>query len=458
MTYRGAPLLFLLLPACAIAGLQLNYLDRGVERPVTPLLDVGSAPVGDPVDLRFRLRNTGATAETVRTLIVTGGGFQLTGYPTLPFVVAPGSALDFVVRFTPPAAGYYSASIQYNHVAVFFRASAVAAASLVVPSEAGGAVLGGAAALDFGALETGERLERSFTLENRGVRPVQVRSVAVRGPAFQGPLGLTLPLDLSPGASAPLRIAFQPRTAGVATGELEIDGRVYSLRGVGIAIRPPKPSLEVSPAVIGSAGQGRVLVRLASPSRVAAEGEVRMEFHSSVPGFDADPAIGFLPGLSRVALFRIAEGDTAVSFGGLEALPFQTGTTAGALVFSVRLGGHSDQAAVTLEPEPVRIDLARALRAGSQLEIHLSGYDNMRSTSQLAFTFFDRAGRPVPPGEQRVDVTDSFRRYFETGGAGGAFLLRAVFPTTGNAAEITEAEMEIVNSVGSTRPSRVRFQ
>ena len=282
--------------------------------------------------------------------------------------------------------------------------------------------------------------------------------MAVRGAAFHGPLGLALPLEIAPNGATAFRIAFQPFIAGVEKGELEIDGRVFPLRGVGLPIPPPRPSIVVNPGVLNSGEQGSLAIRLESPSRVAAEGEVRMEFRSSVPGAPADPAMGFLPGLSRVASFRIAAGDAEVSFSGRGALPFQTGTTAGVIVFAVRLGEHSGELSLPVAPEPVRISLARAVRSGSQLEIHLAGYDNMHDTSLLAFTFFDRAGNAEPPGTQRIDAAASFRRSFESAGAGGAFLLRAVFPTTGKAADIAEAEMEIVNSAGSTRPERLRFE
>ena len=75
----------------------------------------------------------------------------------------------------------------------------------------------------------------------------------------------------------------------------------------------------------------------------------------------------------------------------------------------------------------------------------------------LAFTFFDSAGRTIQPGVLRVDASADFKRYFQSGAAGGMFALRATFPVSGDATQVAAVEVEITNSAGITRTQRLPF-
>jgi hypothetical protein len=146
-----------------------------------------------------------------------------------------------------------------------------------------------------------------------------------------------------------------------------------------------------------------------------------------------------------------------VRFGGAQEIRFQTGSTAGTLVFTVEAGKWSERKTVVIGPEPVGISASRVVRGTSSVEVTLSGYDNTRSASQLTYTFYDARGNPVQPGAIRVDGSAAFRQYFETSGLGGAFLLRAVFPVSGDAGGIESVEAEVASSAGTARTGRIRF-
>ena len=75
----------------------------------------------------------------------------------------------------------------------------------------------------------------------------------------------------------------------------------------------------------------------------------------------------------------------------------------------------------------------------------------------LVFTQFNRSGNPVQPVEIRVNAREDFRRYFESSTIGGAFALRATFPVAGPINEVDSVEVELVNSGGSTKTTRLRF-
>jgi hypothetical protein len=100
--------LFALLPACALAQLQTLVVVGATERALGTSYDAGSVAVNDTLTLRFRVRNMGSAAGTLRTVAVTGGGFSLDDYPPLPYTLAGGAAGDFTVRFTSAPAGVYT--------------------------------------------------------------------------------------------------------------------------------------------------------------------------------------------------------------------------------------------------------------------------------------------------------------------------------------------------------------
>jgi hypothetical protein len=61
------------------------------------------------------------------------------------------------------------------------------------------------------------------------------------------------------------------------------------------------------------------------------------------------------------------------------------------------------------------------------------------------------------PGTIHADATAAFRQLFETSDLGGAFLLRAVFPLTGDASRIAAFEAVIGNSQGAAVATRASF-
>jgi len=172
-----------------------------------------------------------------------------------------------------------------------------------------------------------------------------------------------------------------------------------------------------------------------------------------------DPAVLFPSTGNRFATFSVKEGESVARFNGQTSLLFQTGTTAGTLVFTAKLGDYTETASATIVPAIVGLDSVRGLRSGSSLEIQIVGYDNARSLSKLAFTFYDKSSGAVQPGQVTVDVTSALRNYFDSSQkeVGGVFLLRAVFPTTGDSSGINSVDVELTNSSGVARPARIQF-
>jgi hypothetical protein len=218
----------------------------------------------------------------------------------------------------------------------------------------------------------------------------------------------------------------------------------------GVAYDPPFPALNViAPSPAASGTQQKLTLRFDSATEVAGTGTIALAFQPA-SGLKDDPAVRFVSPGGRNASFSVKEGDTTIAFGSADGLMFQTGTTAGSIVFTITLGGATQQATVTIAPGTVSVDSANAARRVSDIDVSVSGFDNTRTAGALAFTFFDKSGRVIGPGAIRVDSSADFQKYFSTSQVGGAFLFRATFPVTGDASQIGAVEVELANSAGVT--------
>lgn len=454
---KGRLLCLALLPVCAAAQLQLFLVGGGVERPAQDIVDLGTVDASDRSDVTFRVRNASGAPVVWQQLKVAGTGFSIAQQPTLPLSLPAGGAAEFTVRFQPEGPGAYSAVLSVNALSVILRAGAVSGALLWLETQGGRLKLSSGATVDFGAVERGATRSHRFSLENPTSEELAIAELAVNGGAFRGPLGVELPLRLGPQRSASFEIAFEPTAAGRHEGALRLGTRLFRLAGEAIEPPTPKPLLVLEPAAPRSGQQVRLAVRFAEPVRSPAQGELRLRFEPAMPGVPDDPAIGFLSPVGRVLTFSVEPGEQAARFGGGAEAIMQTGTTAGRLILTVQLGGQVAESVIVLASQPVVIDTVRAARNAGGVEVNVTAFDNTRSASQIAFTFYDREGRVLEPGTISADATGEFRRYFESSTLGGVFALRAQFPVSGEAGRIAAVEVEVRNAVGATRSARTSF-
>ncbi|MCX6633923.1 MAG: hypothetical protein NT090_02320, partial [Acidobacteria bacterium] len=325
------------------------------------------------------------------------------------------------MRFAPTSVGPFSASLAVKVVPTPFGATAIlrgtgilASAVLVERDDGSTSLLHTGDAVEFGRIERGAEARRWIRLENRTGGYLRIETISVEGRTFSASGDLPVPVLLDNGQSVRFEVRFSPQTAGLAEGSLDIDGRRFVLRGTGTEIPFPRPAIRIQPGVTASAQQGQLRIEFAEPSRAAGAGTLSVEFRSGVAGVAADPYIFFLPPSSRFAQFTVKEGDTRARFGDRDDITFQTGTTAGTLVFTARLGDVTEQLIAPVAPAPVEFESVIALRSGSQIEVQIVGYDNVRTVSQMTFTFYDARDAAIAPGPIKVDLAPDFRRYFET--------------------------------------------
>jgi hypothetical protein len=265
---------------------------------------------------------------------------------------------------------------------------------------------------------------------------------------FAGGTGV---VALDPQASQAVDVVFAPGIAGPQQGELRVDQRRFALRGATVEPPLPRPAVTVdlkgkAPA---SALQPAVAVRFDPPPRTSGTGTLRIDFHPAAPAPD-DPAILFLAPASRSTVFSAIEGEEWAQFGPSAAMYFQTGTTAGTIVFTAELGEWAETFSLEIPPQPVVIDAVSLSRGPAGIDVQVTGYDNTRSIRQASFTFLQKDGGTIPPGAIQQDVSGFFTNYFAEAASGGTFQMKATFPVNGNATAIDSVKVALTNSLGQT--------
>jgi len=439
--------------------LQLFQFDGTTDTlvPSGTAVNVGTAAPGDTIKTRFHVRNTGAGPIVLEGPTLSGQFFAIEAEPSFPYTLSPYVGLtsepEIDVDFSPTLVGPYSATLVLDTITVTLQGTA--APSAVVTVTGSTIPLAYGATVDFGSAAVGSTQTETFSLYNAANGTLSVNSVTVAGAGFSGPIGQTFPLQIDTGQSASFQVLFEPQAGTPYQGTLTVDGRTFKLAGQGLDPPLPGASIVFASTLGASAQQNSITIPLASASQVTGNGTLTMAFQSSVAGVTDDAAIQFLSGPFRVATVSVAIGATSATIGGLSAMAFQTGTTAGTITFTLTLNGATQQLSLTIPASPIILDSATAVGLLGSLNVAFSGFDNTYSASQLAFTFYDLTGKALPQGTINADAGGAFQQYFATTQAGGMFALLATFPVTGNSAEIGFVTVQIANSIGTTTTQQI---
>jgi hypothetical protein len=424
-------------------------------------VDFGPVQIGSGAVLHFVAVNQMTVVLTVPAISVATSDFALSGAAPSGTVLQPNQSADFYVRFSPTAAGSRSGSLVIGDQSYALVGTGV---QLTYEVDAGSGLQPlGAGPVDFGSVELGVSLARHFAIANQTAVVLTAPAIAVSGGDFSlsgaAPSGQAVP----PGHTADFYVQFTPTATGLRSGSLVIGGSTYGLTGTGVAPPPPQPpplpnpGLSITLPQALSAQQGAVTVTLDATSKTSGSGTLTLDFQPG-PGLTDDAAVAFASG-GRTATFTVSPGDTQGHFGDQLTAPFQTGTTAGALVFTVQLGGVTAQQTITILPATVGIapGSVQGVRSAASVRVQVTGFDNTRTAGPLTFTFFDAAGNAIAPGAISTNATATFASYFQNSGLGGVFLLTAVFPVTGDPSQVIAFQVQIANSAGTAQTARTVF-
>jgi Abnormal spindle-like microcephaly-assoc'd, ASPM-SPD-2-Hydin len=448
----------LLLPLAALAQLQVFEFNGTTDTAVGALVNVGTAAPGDTLETRFHVRNVGAGPATLSTLALSGQGFSIVSAPSLPYILAPyvgpASEAEVDIDFTPTTIGSFSAFLAVNTISITLQGTSAAAATLTLAGSQTPLTAG--ATVGFGSVAVGANQTQGFILSNPGSASVTVGSVSVSGSAFALAAGLTTPVQIAPGQSVTFQITFAPTSGTAFQGTLAVDNRTFTLTGQGLDPPLPSASIVFASNVGASAQQNSITIQLAAASQVSGNGTLTMAFQPSVTGVTDDVAIQFLSGPLRIATVAIAVGATSATIGGESSMPFQTGTTAGTITFTLTLTNVApQQATLIIPPAPINLDSITAVALFGSINVAFSGFDNTYTASQIAFTFYDITGQALPQGAIDVNAATAFQQYFSTTQAGGSFQVLAMFPVSGNEAEVGFVTVQVVNSLGTTTAAQI---
>ena len=449
-------LLLTLAAAPAWGQFELYLVNGSVVQPVVRTYDFGNVAPGTQAAATFRIVNTSAAPATLNLLTVTGSGFAVSSAnaPKLPVSLGTQQSVDFTVAFQEAAPGIYTGAL--NSVGIAITLTTTVPVQMTYQWVTGQTVQSLAAGpVTFGSVPVGQSPTVQILLLNQTSATLTVPSLAVSGAGFslagQPAAGTTV----QPSASASFEVQFSSTAAAAFAGTLTIGGQSFLVTGTEVIPPLPLPSIAVALAQSASAQQGTIAVSLSATAQTTASGTVTLSF---VPDASihspADTGIALSSG-GQSTSFNVFIGQKQAAFGTANSIGFQTGTTADTLTVSVTLGGSTVQQSIVILPAVVGVTAVQGVRSTGTVEVDLTGFDNTRSAGAISFTFFDATGNPVAPPVQ-ANAASNFASYFQSA-VGGTFVLKAVFPVTGDTSTIASFQATVTNSAGVATTARTKF-
>ena len=177
-------------------------------------LSFGSVTVGSKQTLSETVTNSGGSSVTISQVGISGTGFTFTG-STAPVTLAAGQSATFSVSFSPSSAGAVSGNVTIT--------STASNPTLTIPlSGTGTAAVGqltvAPTTLGVGNVVVGTSGTASGSLTASGAS-VTVTAASTNNSAFSVS-GLSLPVTIPAGQSAPFTVTFSPQTTGAASATL----------------------------------------------------------------------------------------------------------------------------------------------------------------------------------------------------------------------------------------------
>jgi Abnormal spindle-like microcephaly-assoc'd, ASPM-SPD-2-Hydin len=175
----------------------------------------GKVSVGSPSTQTLRLTNDGNESVAIKSVTATGNGFSESGLST-PQTLTPNQSVTFTVEFDPKSAGEETGTLSVTAsgatIAVNLNGVGVASSAQLVPSTT---------SVPFGNVAVGTTATQQVTLTSSGNTSVDISSVSLAGSGYTF-TGVAAHTILAPDQSAILKIDFDPKTSGNASGTVTI--------------------------------------------------------------------------------------------------------------------------------------------------------------------------------------------------------------------------------------------
>jgi len=194
----------------------------------------GSVQVGSSASQYQSVTNSGGSNVNISQANVSGSGFSISGL-SLPITLTPGQSYTFSTVFAPTSSGTASGSIAI----VSDASNSSLTIALSGTATASGQLLLSPTTLDFGSITVGQNKSLTATLGASG-SSVTVSSASTSNPEFSLN-GVSFPMALAAGQSAPVSVTFTPQSSGTASGSISFSSNasatlvVEALTGTGVA-------------------------------------------------------------------------------------------------------------------------------------------------------------------------------------------------------------------------------
>jgi len=194
----------------------------------------GSVQVGSSASQYQSVTNSGGSNVNISQANVSGSGFSISGL-NLPITLTPGQSYTFSTVFAPTSSGTASGSIAI----VSDASNSSLTIALSGTATASGQLLLSPTTLDFGSITVGQNKSLTATLGASG-SSVTVSSASTSNPEFSLN-GVSFPMALAAGQSAPVSVTFTPQSSGTASGTISFSSNasttplVEALTGTGVA-------------------------------------------------------------------------------------------------------------------------------------------------------------------------------------------------------------------------------
>ncbi|HEY1948071.1 MAG TPA: choice-of-anchor D domain-containing protein [Bryobacteraceae bacterium] len=448
------------------AAFVLSYPNADGSGPVVPqagsTISFGNVATSATSSITFTLTNQSAVTVTPPAVALRVQQFGTPAFAlnttAIPTSLAPNASASFVVTFAPGQTGLVSDTYldvgtnSYSLAGVGVVVADIDVLQIFYVNSSGIRTLPQAATpISFGQLVpgTGASSTLVFTVTNptTSFNAVTLPSLTVTGAGFGISGAPTIPASIAPGQSITFNLTFAAASAGTFTGTLSIGSRQFLLSGQSVASPFPALSFKVTPNPLTSQQQASITLNLAAPTTINAIGALNVSFTSAVANVTDDPAVAFTTPSGRNESVTFAPGSQATP-----AFTFQTGTTAGTIVFTAKnfVNTTPYTQSFTIPAAAVQITSGTAARQTPNLVVTVNGYDNTYSAGQLAFAFYDISGNLIQPPIQ-YNASSQFHQYFFTNNQyGGAFALQATFPDTSDVTKVGSVAVTLSNSAGQT--------
>ena len=211
----------------------------------------GSVQVGSSASQYQSLTNSGGSNVNINQANVSGSGFSISGL-NLPITLTPGQSYTFSTVFAPTSSGTASGSIAI----VSDASNSSLTIALSGTATASGQLLLSPTTLDFGSITVGQNKSLTATLGASG-SSVTVSSASTSNPEFSLN-GVSFPMALAAGQSAPVSVTFTPQSSGTASGSISFSSNaltnptIETLTGAGVTA--PQHQVQLSWGASSSSG------------------------------------------------------------------------------------------------------------------------------------------------------------------------------------------------------------